>query len=596
MKKILISLAILAALGLGSCKEWLDVNKNVDAPDWVQPILRLSSVIAAYEGIAYDLRGMAPIMKYFGGASTSTLAPFGNHGYYAGNDAGGEAWRMVYFIQGKNLEHIINDGTTRGETTLVGIGLAIKAYSWHILASLHGDIPVKDAYINGLLAHSYDTQEYAYEQVRSWARQAITELDKTDPNVYPSLATYDLIYEGKTALWKKFAYAVLARNYIAMSMKNAKYLDSAIACADLSFASAADDATMRFDATGISANSNFFGRLRGNLTIVYSQSDYMVNIMTGKIPNYNAEGAIEGIIDPQIITDTNTLDPRTILMFGSRDTMPANQNDIVNRHFKFTGVRQMYSAGTSLYGTTSSPTEASSGTGRWLFRDNAPWPLTTYAEIQFIKAEALYRKGLKAEAFNAFKNGVKGHVDWVASLIVPGTAVKNSSNKQTSVIGDKITTARFMTLANQYMNSQYVNNLPLAQFSLSHIMMQKYVALYPWSLDTWNDLRRYHYDLVVGTGGVPQEGVSYNETTVYHKLNSNPDRIYKGFYLPPADVVDRRYKFPTYNHGAPCYRLRPRYNSEYMWNIASLKLLQPIPGDAENYQTSVVWFAIPGEQ
>lgn len=595
MKKILISLSALMMLGLGSCKEWLDVNKNVDAPDWVPPVLRLAPVISAYEGIGYDLRAIAPMVQYFGGASTTTLAPFGTHGYYAGNDAGGEAWRMVYWLQGMNLEDIINDGRERGEYTLAGIGLAIKAYSWHLLASLHGDIPVKDSYIPGLLSHSYDTQEYAFEQVRSWARQAIVELNKQDATLYPTLATYDLIYKGKTANWIKFAYAVLAKNYIAMSMKNAKYLDSAIACADLSFASVADDATIRFDATGISANSNFFGVLRGNLTIVYSQSDYMVQIMTGRIPNYNSSGAIEGIISPQIITDTNTLDPRTILMFGSRDTMPVNQNDIVNKYFKFTGTRQRYTAGTSLWGTTSSPSATTSGTGRWFFRDDAPWPLTTYAEIQFIKAEALYRKGQKSEAFNAFKNGVKGHVDWVASLIVPGTAVKNSSNKQTSVIGDKITKARFLTLADQYMNSQYVNNLPLAQFSLSHIMMQKYVALYPWSLDTWNDLRRYHYDLVVGTGGVPQEGVSYNTTTVYHKLNSSPDRIYKGFYLPPADVVDRRYKFETYNLGAPCYRLRPRYNSEYMWNVPSLKKIEPIPGDAENYHTSVVWFAIPGE-
>lgn len=591
MRKILISLTLLLVLGT-SCTKWLDVNKNVDAPDWVPPILRLAPTIAAYEGIAYDLRAIAPMVQYFGGGGYS--GTFGLHSYYSGSDAGGETWRMVYWVQGMNIEHIINDGREREEFTLAGMGLTIKAYSWHQLASLHGDLIVKDAFVPGLLAHSYDNQEYAFQQVRSWARQAIAEFEKQDKNVYPTLATNDLIYGGNVAKWKKLAYAVLARNYIAMSMKDSKYLDSAIACVDLSFSSAADDASFRFDATGISTNSNFFGRLRGNLANTYTQSDYMVQIMTGTVPNYNAEGAIEGLLENQIITDTATLDPRTILMFGSRDTMPANQNDIKKGTFNFVGVRQGYSVHTNFFGLSSSPTEASSGTGRWLYRDDARWPLTTYAELQFIKAEALYRKSQKAAAFEAFKNGVSGHMEWVKSLIVPGTPVKNSSNKQTSVIGDKITVARFNQLASEYMNSKFVNNLPLADFSLSHIMMQKYVSLFPWSIDTWNDIRRYHYDLVLGGSGVPESGTSYTPDVVYHKLNTAADRVYKGFYLQPSDVINRRQKFATWNYGSPCYRLRPRYNSEYMWNLGSLKQLQPIPGDADNYHTSIVWFAMPG--
>lgn len=591
MKKIILSLAILLAIGT-SCTKWLDVNKNVDAPDWVPPILRLAPTMAAYEGIGYDLRALAPMMQYFGGTGYASV--FGMHTYYSGSDAGGEAWRMVYWLQGMNTEAIIDDGRERGEYTLAGIGLAMKAYSWHIISSIHGDLPVEDAFVPGLLSHDYDTQEYAFQRVRSWARQAIAEFDKTDANAYPTLAKNDLIYQGDASKWRKFAYAVLARNYIAMSGKDAKYLDSAIACADQSFASSGDDASFRFDATGISVNSNFFGVLRSNIGMTYSQSDYMVQLMTGTIPNYNSEGAIEGLIPNQIITDTATLDPRAILMFGSRDTMPADQSAITKGTFKFTGYRQGYSVGTSVFGLTTSATSTNSGTGRWLFRDDAKWPLTTYAEVQFVKAEAQFRKGMKAEALATFKKAVAGHFDWMKTLIVPGTVVRNSAGKQTSVIGDKISTARFNQLASEYLNSKFVNNLPLEEFSLSHIMMQKYVSMYPWSLDTWNDLRRYHYDLKLGASGVPESGVSWTTDNVYHKENSDVNRIYKGFYLPPADVQNRRAKFGAINQGSPCYRLRPRYNSEYMWNMPSLKKITPIAGDAENYHTSIVWFAQPG--
>ncbi len=591
MRKLLISLTITLVIA-ASCDKWLDVNKNVDAPDWVPPILRLAPVLSSYQGIAWDLRALAPMCQYFGGTSYNSV--FGRHSYYAGSDAGGEAWRMVYWMQGMNLEHIINDGREREEHLLAGIGLATKAYSWHILASLHGDLPVKEAFVPGLLAHSYDNQEFAFSEVRRWAREAIVELEKTDSKVYQDIATYDLIYKGDGAKWKKFAYAVLARNYIAMSNRDAKYLDSAIACANLSFTSAADDATMRFDATGISANANFFGVLRGNLAHLYTQSDYMVDIMTGTLSNFNASGAFENLLEKQPVTDTATLDPRAILMFGTRDTMPANQSDIKLGTYKFVGTQQGVGVNTNLWGLTASPNANSAGLGRWLFRDDASWPLTTYAEIQFIKAEAQYRKGMKAEAFETFKTAVAAHFDWSKTLIVPGTPVRNSAGKQTSVIGDKITVARFNQLAQEYLNSQFVNNLPMSDFSLSHIMMQKYVALYPWSLDTWNDLRRYHYDLVLGSSGMPEEGVSYTNDVVYHKSNSDETRIYKSFFLPPTDIITRRWKFADWNYGAPCYRLRPRYNSEYMWNLNSLKKLEPISGDADNYHTSIVWFAKKG--
>ncbi len=478
---------------------------------------------------------------------------------------------------------------------MAGIGLTVKAYSWHTLASLHGDLPVKDAYVPGLLSHRYDSQDYAFSMVRSWARQAIAEFEKVDNTVYPaSIATADLIYKGDAAKWKKFAYAVLARNYIAMSKKNTAYLDSAIICADKSFTSAADDPSLFFQATLVSTTSNFDGVLRANLSNSFAQSDYITQVMTGNIPSYDASGAITGLSNYQMDTDTATFDPRTILLLVTRDTMQIDPNNIKKGTYKFVGTRMDNAISCNFFGLAATPTLATSGTGRWLYRDDAPWPLSSYAEIQFIKAEALFLKGQKSAALDAFKLAVAGHMDFVKRLIVPGTLVKDSKNKQTSVIGDKITAARFSTLATDYLNSKFVNNLPLSDFTLSHIMMQKYVALFPWSLDTWNDMRRYHYDLVLGTGGVPVSGTSWTSTVVYHKPDSDPSRVYKGFFLPAADVVNRRAKFATANLGSPCYRLRPRYNSEYMWNLPSLKKLLPIPGDADNYQTSMPWFSIPG--
>lgn len=582
MRKITISFILLLVLGLGSCTDtWLNVNKNVDAPDWVDPILRLGPVLASFEGISYDMRAVAPLVQYFGGSSTYVSTYGVSQSYFVGSDAGGECWRMSYWLQGINLENIINDGRSAGQFRYAGIGLTIKAYSWHILASLHADLPVKDAYVPGLLSHSYDSQDYAYSMVRSWAKQAIAEFEKTDNTAYPgSLSTQDLIYKGDAAKWKKFAYAVLARNYIAMSKKNTAYLDSAIICADKSFTSPSDDPSLTFQATGVSTTSNFYGVFRANLTNVFTQSDYITQVLTGTIPNYNSAGSIEGLSNYQMVTDTATLDPRSILLLGTLDPVATDLNTVKKGTYKFVGTRQGFTAACSFWGSTTVPTIALNGTGRWLYRDDAPWPLSSFTEIQLVKAEALFTKGQKAEALAAFKLAVSGHMDFVKRLIVPA---------------DKVSAARFTTLANDYLNSKFVNNLPLADFTLSHIMMQKYIALFPWSLETWNDMRRYHYDLVLGSAGIPVSGTSWTSDVVYHKTDADPARVYKGFYLGAANVETRRSKFATTNLGSPCYRLRPRYNSEYMWNLPSLKLLTPIAGDADNYQCSMPWFSIPAK-
>ena len=65
--------------------------------------------------------------------------------------------------------------------------------------------------------------------------------------------------------------------------------------------------------------------------------------------------------------------------------------------------------------------------------------------------------------------------------------------------------------------------------------------------------------------------------------------------MQPAQVQNRRSKYNVDNQGSPCYRIRPRFNSEYMWNKPALDALKPIGGREKNYQCSIPWFAYPGD-
>ena len=152
--KILMLLALaVAGIATTGCKDYLDVNQNTDAPDYVDAYLYLAGIEQEYFGIYYDIRAAGPLSQMFG---TSSYTTFASHYYSTGSDAGGELWRMVYWNQGMNLENMINQSLEAENWTLAGIGYAMKAFSWDMMTKYHAELPMTQAFVPGLLSHEYD--------------------------------------------------------------------------------------------------------------------------------------------------------------------------------------------------------------------------------------------------------------------------------------------------------------------------------------------------------------------------------------------------------------------------------------------------------
>jgi hypothetical protein len=75
------------------------------------------------------------------------------------------------------------------------------------------------------------------------------------------------------------------------------------------------------------------------------------------------------------------------------------------------------------------------------------------------------------------------------------------------------------------------------------------------------DMRRYHYTDVDPLSG---------------------RQVYPGFAPPSNLYVD--------NAGKVAQRIRPRYNSEYVWNFNALKV---IGADKPDYHTVPLWITLP---
>lgn len=619
MRKTILLVAIPLLLLATGCRKYLDVNRNTDAPDYVEAHLYLPGIQQAYEGFYWDIRALGPLTQMMG---TTSYTSFANHYYTLGSDAGGEIWRVVYWLQGMNLENMINQSMEAEQWTLAGIGYAMKAYSWDILTKVHGDLPMKQAFVPGRLSHDYDYQDEIYPQVREWAYKAIELLEKQDNSNYGTkISANDYIYGGDKEKWIKFAYAVIVKNLASLTNKNdfeTKYAQELIDAAAKSFQSSADDAVVKIaggsQSAPYSTYNNFWGTARGNLSYVYFQHEYAVQVFTGTVPKYDestgdklprvgSQFAPFEIAEKQIVTDTlvdvaGHFDPRVAVKLSTTSNpnfLNLGHVDSVKqyRYFggSFTSTAGPIGTAPSYYGRNVTPTftgTAHDGIGKWLYRDNAPYILTTAAEIKFCLAEAYWKLGQTDQAFTAFKDGISADMEFTAKYISPGKEGSPTG-------GDKITVGAFNTLASAYQAGPFVSGLSMADFSLSHIMMQKWVALYPWgAAEAWTDMRKYHYDIEYA-GEYPKNGNGWTQSILNQKWDTDPEKVYKGLYLLPAQVANRKGSYNVLNEGAPSYRIRPRYNSEYMWNLPSLESLKPISGNAANYQTSIPWFAYPAE-
>jgi hypothetical protein len=171
----------------------------------------------------------------------------------------------------------------------------------------------------------------------------------------------------------------------------------------------------------------------------------------------------------------------------------------------------------------------------------------TYAQLQFIKAEAAYRAGDKATALTAYRNGIGAHLDFVNA--------RNLDNSQSPTQISAAERAAFLAAP------EVVPTAP-AQLTLTHIMSQKYIAQFGWGHnELWMDMRRYHYTDVDPASG---------------------RQVYPGF-APPTNL------YPD-NSGKIVQRIRPRFNSEYVWNRASL---DKIGGLALDFHTKPLWIIEP---
>lgn len=545
IKKIIYSIVLAASmLSLNSCKKFLDINSDPDTPQQPDASSVFPAMLAAIpRGTQYDARYIAKYIQNWNTSTANDTWDLHNALTYAdASDVAGDIWRQTYFGLGANLNYIIDNGTVKGQWDYVGAAQALKAMMFQMCTDVYGEIIFYEAFKENTSTFKYDDQQVVYRGVDSICRLAVYNLSRTDLNPGSStLAKGDYTYDGNKAKWIKFVYGLMARNFVRYSNKSGfspALADSIIKYTDpaLGMASGADDFLVPFEASR-NDDANFFGPYRNNMA-TFRQSNMIVKLLDGRT-----------LAGAQTVANR---DPRISHMLSA-------SNDLTNGNGGYRGVdagsadpgsnntRVAVLWGDSLYANPSSSV-FNPGRGKYLFRDKVVSPVMTFSEMQFLRAEAYMRSGRPTLAHGAYIAGIQAHFDFINRATYP------KSNQQlyntTPITAAQITA---------YMASPNVKTA--ATITLSDIMQQKYIAGWGWNfVETWVDMRRYHY-----TDLDPISG----------------QKIYKDFYTPAL---------PAVNAGRFAARLRPRYNSEYVWNKPEL---DRIGATAPDYHAKPMWFMLP---
>jgi hypothetical protein len=485
-KIIVAFIGLMSLFVFNGCSDYLDINFDPSNPQVAEGFAILPPMLAQMaRGEAFDIRFAGQYTQNW--ALVSTNNAWDLHGYVPASDAGGEKWRSHYWSIGKNIDIIIEQATAKQQWDYVGVAKAIRAWSWQTTTDVHGEVILKQAWEPNRYVFDFDSQQDVYAEVVRLANEALTDLARTDGNVSTAnLGRGDLTYKGDRNKWIKFVYSVLAHNAHRLTNKAGYDPAKVIEYCDKSLASNADNFNVPYSGTN-SLDGNFFGPTRNNLG-TFRPSAYILSLLDGTV-----FGGVKDPRMPLMITASADGTFRGVVP-GKGD--PTTSNTDTKR------IPNMWGANPSAAVTTI--------TGKYFFTDKADHPLLTYAEIQFIKAEAAFIKGDKALAYEAYKKGIIAHMD----LAKVAAAARDA-----------------------YMTSAAVPQTADA-LKLSDIMLQKYIACWViGALETWADMRRYNYS----------------------------NTVYTGFTPPATLYID--------NSGKLAQRFRPRFNSEYVWNRESLNTI-----------------------
>lgn len=365
MKKLL--LYILLGLSFASCKKYLDVNENPNAPT-TPPINGLLGQ-ATYQTALNVYRAgalTANYVQYFASPN-----PASSSDIYEPVDASG-TWTSLYNTM-TDISDLDKLGKTLESTEHQGVAKILMAVNLKIVHDLWGSAPYSQSFTAETATPAYDDAKLLYDKSLALLDDGIALLNQTT-SAFKLDNNLDFIHKGNKAAWIKTAYALKARFLNLTTKRNTYNPDNVLAALSKAYTSNADDAQI---------------------------TTFDIRNPWAQVAVNNAALLLGGFLSTQYVKMMNgmtygVMDPRLPLIAS-----PTKFND-------YRGTPN----GIGRVGSGIDKEESYISTTGYYSSTNSPLSIITYSETKFIEAEARFRKGGDmAAAYAAYLAGIMANMN-----------------------------------------------------------------------------------------------------------------------------------------------------------------------------------------
>lgn len=371
-----------------------------------------------------------------------------------------EVYFSAYFNQAyptalNETEIVINEVKNNpNDSNKLNIARIWKAYLYHRITDLYGDIPYSEAAkanSTQIFLPKYDTQEFIYKDLLKELEEAAAALDPAKP----SFGKSDFIYDGDVAKWKKFSYSLMLRLGLRLTKVDPALAQTWVtkAIAGGVILNTADNAIMKY-----TDGPNDFNR--NPVSLDSRRQDFTA----GSYGTKNVEGG--KLAKTFIDLLKSTADPRISVYAGVWQGTVQNTSPAVQKGFP---------NGTKIAPTPAEQAAYSEPNQSTVFRYDAPLVLISNAETNLYLAEAAARGWYAASDKDLYEKGVQ------ASFLNMG------------IYG----TAYTIPDAAPYLTANPYNAAGSFEAKMNQIHTQIYIALFVDEQEVYANWRRTGYPVLI---------------------------------------------------------------------------------------------------
>jgi hypothetical protein len=504
MKKIFYILFTL--LIFSSCKKWLDVNNSPNSANSAVPTAEqrlppiLYQFVNSYESLGTRVALLCQQLAV-------TNASNNNWNFTRWNSTASSVafpWQAWYVNTAVNFTPLIEAAEKVGAYHYEGVAKIIKAWGFGAIADAYGMMPYDQFDDPSTFTPKFDDGSYVQKQILELLDEGIADLGKVQDANAPALSKGDVLNGGNTDTWIRLAHSLKARFMVHLSKKS-DFNPQAI-LDELALGIQTDDQNTIYNyidqgptITNASQDALQYGNTGTSARVTKLYVDYITNNYT------DAPTGTNNMIDPRLtllIPSMQDWNGNFILSQGVDMASPLPSTG--PKAYSYSTTTNKFSNPDSIYiilrKTPYAPAAGQriQSTGTWYTQRGSKGVLVTNAEMRFIEAEMKLRQSKLSEALTAYKAGIRSH------MTIMGINVSDINN---------------------FLNSTSVIKDP-AKLTMSHIMIQKYIAL-SYSPEIFCDLRRMNY--------CTDASGNYNEATGVYKGFKRPSHVFTDAYPNPTD-------------------------------------------------------------